>query len=132
MQRQVTLQLDGFGRGMLEEEARRRGASTDDVLEAAALHYLFDLRTGRLASRVPRLERSAPVGNGGGPVRIDPRLHAETWKALEGEAARQCVALERLLEHLLLYHLADIEKRRSRPGDARDTDHNGRVESWRV
>jgi hypothetical protein len=113
--RAVRLQLDGFGRRMLEEEAHRRRASTDDVIEAAALYYMLDMRANRLTVRVPRLERSAPVGNGAGPVWLGPRLDAEAWGALEREAARQCVPLERLLEHLILYYLADVERSRSDP-----------------
>jgi hypothetical protein len=52
MERRLGLDLDAFGWEALEEEARRQGVTVERLVEHAALYYLADLDSGRVAKRV--------------------------------------------------------------------------------
>ena len=48
----VSLQLDGFAREALEQEATRLGVSPEEVMTFAVLYYLADLDSGRIAREI--------------------------------------------------------------------------------
>jgi hypothetical protein len=103
--RAVTLAFDEFARTSLEEQVKRDGLSTSDLVRMAASYYLADLPAERLARRLPRfVVHAAPVR----PLEVRFELAVRDWDALEQEAIRQAVPLARLLEHAVLYYLADL------------------------
>jgi hypothetical protein len=61
----VTVTLTDFGWNALANEAERQGTSIEQLLAHAAMYYLADIDSGRLATRAPRFERSSP---GPGPT----------------------------------------------------------------
>ncbi len=105
-ERSVTLDFDDFGHRALEEQSRRFELSRDDFLRLATLHFLTDLESERAATRVPSFRRG-PEQEGGLTLALE--LEISAWRSLEEEAARQRVRLERLLEHAVLYFIADID-----------------------
>jgi hypothetical protein len=104
----VTLQLDDFGKKALEAQVRD-GSSRDAVIRAAARYYLADRESGRVAWRVPRFVRPAHADGAGTDVELDDA----TMQALEQEARRQGIPPGRLVEHALLYFLADLDSGRA-------------------
>src|SRR4051794_5862605 len=101
----VRLVLDEFSRVSLEDEAERQLLSPADVVRIAASYYLAELPSERLARRVPPF--AAILATRRRPellVELDP----PDRDALELEAVRQALPLARLLEHALLYYLADL------------------------
>jgi hypothetical protein len=53
-ERRVTLTLEGFAWETLDEEAAREGVTTDELITFAALYYLADVDSGRIARRITR------------------------------------------------------------------------------
>jgi hypothetical protein len=87
----------------------RGGRSRDAVIRTAARYYLADRDSGRVAWHVPPfLRRGDPNGAG-----TDVELDEATTKALEDEVRRQGIAPGRLVEHALLYFLADLDSGRA-------------------
>ena len=106
--RELTLRLDEFGWGILESQARRDGETLDEFLARAAAYFDAELHANRAATLVPQFRRDDQgVAR---EIRVD--VAPACWEHLETEAARQGVALERLLEHAALLHLADIDSGR--------------------
>jgi hypothetical protein len=107
--RAVTLAFDEFARASLEEQAGSDGLRTDDLVRMAVTYYLGDLSAGRFVRRVPRFAaHAAPVRR----LEVRVELPAGDWKALDGEAIRQAVPVARLIEHAVIYYLADLESGR--------------------
>jgi hypothetical protein len=104
----ITLRFDEFGWESLESQARRDGETVEDLLSRAAAYYDAERPTRRAATRAPPFK----PGGRGTPREVRPELGRECWERLEGEAERQDVALERLLEHAALLYLADIDSGR--------------------
>jgi hypothetical protein len=50
----VTVELDDFGYEALVDEARRQDVPIEELLAHAAMYYLADLDSGRIAARVLR------------------------------------------------------------------------------
>jgi hypothetical protein len=110
MSRRLALSLDEFGASALEEYAERYSISPAALGSRAARYYLADRGSGRLALRVPRLPRGAaekPVS------RFTVDLDESSWRELAAEAKRQDVSVSALLEHAILYFLADIDSGRA-------------------
>jgi hypothetical protein len=104
----VKLQLDDFGKEALEAQMGG-GTSRDAVIRTATRYYLGDRDSGRVAWRVPPfVPRGDPNGAG-----TDVELDEATTEALEEEARRQGIAPGRLVEHALLYFLADLDSGRA-------------------
>jgi hypothetical protein len=108
MRRPLSLALDEFGASALEEHAERFSVSPAELASRAARYFLSDRDSGRLALRVPRLEgaRGTPALH----VRVE--LDDDLWRELEAEATRQGVSVESLVEHSILYFLADLDSGR--------------------
>jgi hypothetical protein len=106
VQRLLTLSLEEFGASALEAEADRHSVSTARLARQAVRYYLSDRDSGRMALRVPRLPRAAarPAA-----LELAVDLDADSWNELDEEAGRQGVSVERLLEHAIVYFLADLD-----------------------
>jgi hypothetical protein len=71
LKRAVTLDFDDFGWSALREEAERQGVTLEELLEHAALYYLSDLDSGRVAAKILRraqiedAEEEEPPAEGG-------------------------------------------------------------------
>jgi hypothetical protein len=50
----ITVDFDDFGWSALREEARSQGISVEDLVAHAAMYYLSDLESGRVAAKVLR------------------------------------------------------------------------------
>jgi hypothetical protein len=108
LKRKLTLVFGHFGWRSLAAEARRERWALEELLSAAAGYFHSELGTGRAALQVPRAGRR-PQGHGS---TIELALPAGVWRDLEAEAARQRVAVGRLLEHAALYYLAAVDSGR--------------------
>jgi hypothetical protein len=106
LQRLLLLPLEEFGASTLEAEAERLSVTPAALGRHAVRYYLSDRDSGRMAFRVPRLSRAAA---GEPALELELDLDADTWRELEAEAERQEVSLERLLEHAVMYFLADLD-----------------------
>jgi hypothetical protein len=60
--RNVTLHLDQFAWEAIEHESTRLGVSEEELIGFAAMYYLADVDSGRIARRIPgsRLSGAAP------------------------------------------------------------------------
>jgi len=110
MPHNVVLDLDEFGSTAVIREAARLGVSPAELLVRAARYYLADRGTGRLSYRLPGFVLRLRVASGAG---LAVELDDGAWSGLQAESARQGVALERLLEHAVLYLLADLDSGRA-------------------
>jgi hypothetical protein len=106
LQRLLTLSLEEFGASTLEGEAERYSVSPAELGRQAVRYYLSDRDSGRMALRVPRLSED-PSRKPALELRLD--LDPHDWLELEEEAERQQVSVERLLEHAIVYFLADLD-----------------------
>jgi hypothetical protein len=115
VKRTLRLAFGHFGWRSLAAQARRERRSLEELLSRAAAYFGSELGTGRGALRVPRagleprdcgsrIELALPG--------IELALPAAVWRDLGAEAARQRVALGRLLEHAALYYLAAVDSGR--------------------
>jgi hypothetical protein len=104
--RLLTLSLEEFGASTLEAEAERCSVSPAELGRRAVQYYLSDRGSGRMALRVPELSQE-PGRKPAVQLRLD--LDRDTWRELEEEAERQDVSVERLLEHAIVYFLADLD-----------------------
>jgi hypothetical protein len=105
----LSLSLDEFGAFALEDMAERFSLSPAELARHAARYYLLDRDSGRTALCVPRLPRG---GAGKRALRLKLDLDVDTWRELEAEARRQDVSVEVLLQHAILYLLADRDSGR--------------------
>jgi hypothetical protein len=106
LQRLLTLSLEEFGASTLEAEAERYSVSPAELGSRAVRYYLSDRDSGRMALRVPRLSQD-PARKPALELTLD--LDPDSWRELEEEAERQQVSVERLLEHAIVYFLADLD-----------------------
>jgi hypothetical protein len=98
------LPLDAFGREAIEHYATTHGAAPSAVVRDAARYYLADRDSGRPSWRVPRFIRD----RGAGPTEgLEVEIDDDTWAGLEQEARLQGVPPVLLLQHAVLYFLAD-------------------------
>jgi hypothetical protein len=108
VRRALTLSFDEFGWQRLESEARRDGEGLDDFLSRAMAYFHAERPTGRAATLAPGFKPDAR----GVPREVRLEGDADCWKDLEGEAQRQGIPIERLLEHAALLYLADSDSGR--------------------
>lgn len=105
----MSLSLDEFGASALEGMAERFSLSPAELARHAARYYISDRDSGRMALHVPRIPRAGAAKRAVG-LRLD--LDVDTWRELEAEARRQDVSVEVLLQHAILYLLADRDSGR--------------------
>jgi len=108
--RSTTLRMDTFGKNAIEQYAQTNRTSPSAVVQEAALYYLSDRESERVAWRVPRFVRDADAEEAGEPMQID--LDDSTWAAIEQEALRQGVSPALLTQHAVLYFLAELGRDR--------------------
>ena len=101
----VTLTFDRFGCDCLAAESAVAGRCCSEVLRAAALHYLAELNTGRLATRVPSFARGKPTAP---ELEVGLELDPAVLERLSLEAERQGLEVERLLAHAALLYVAEV------------------------
>jgi hypothetical protein len=113
VKRTLRLALGHFGWRSLVAQARRERRSLEELLSRAAAYFGSELGTGRSALPVPpharqRQGRGSELALAGIELARPPAM----WHELGAEAARQRVALGRLLEHAALYYLAAVDSGR--------------------
>jgi hypothetical protein len=108
VERRLTLRFDEFGWQSLESEARRQHETLNGLLSHAAAYFSAERATSRVAMRTPGFKR------GGREILQEIRLELarDHWEALESEAGRQGIPLERLIEHAALFYLGDLDSGR--------------------
>ena len=62
----ITIELDEFGWRALSDEAGRQNVTVEELLVHAAMYYLSDLDTGRVAARVLKEIEEAEEAQGEG------------------------------------------------------------------
>jgi hypothetical protein len=107
MERGLSLELTEFGRGLLEEQARREGVSVETVVREAALYYAADLDSARAAATPPP-QPDAELADGRSRLHLRLNLDASSWEALREAAERHQVSVERMLVHAVLYYVGDM------------------------
>lgn len=112
MRRNLELALTDFSRNSLEHEARRYGLSVSTLIARAAVYYVSERESDRLAARVPRFHRGAPAGSANPALPVTIELRAREWRDLDLGAASEDLSVERLLEHAILLFLADLDSGR--------------------
>jgi predicted DNA-binding ribbon-helix-helix protein len=112
MRRSLELALTDFSRSSLEQVARRQGVSVSTLVARAALYYLVESESDRVAARVPRLSREPSAEIRDGLLRVTIELRAAAWRDLERASESEGLSVERLLEHAALLLLADLESGR--------------------
>jgi hypothetical protein len=108
VERRLTLRFDEFGWQSLESEAWRQHETLNDLLSRAAAYFSAEQPTSRAAMRAPGFKP------GGRRIEREIRLELarDHWEALESEAGRQGIPMERLLEHASLFYIADLDSGR--------------------
>jgi hypothetical protein len=107
--RKKHVRLGGFTRASLEQQASARGIAVSALLHQAVVYYAADRGSGRPGRRLPRFASSAEAEP---EDAIEVELSDEDWATLAEEAGEQDADEERLLEHVVLYYLADVESGR--------------------
>jgi hypothetical protein len=105
--RKKQVRLGVFTSASLEQQASARGIAVSDLLHQAVVYYVADRGSGRPGRRLPRFASSAEPEDS-----IEVELSDEDWATLAEEATEQDADDERLLEHVVLYYLADVESGR--------------------
>ncbi|HEY6781241.1 MAG TPA: hypothetical protein VI111_09810 [Thermoleophilaceae bacterium] len=98
--------MSPFSRESVAEQASRQQIPLATFLRDAVLHYLAEADAGRMAPRLPRFSRVAPLGEE--RVHVDVDLEDSEWDAFEAAAVEAGVSLSRLLGHVALLYLGDL------------------------
>jgi hypothetical protein len=93
----------------LRPESRRESSSLGPPLALAIRYYLTEKDTYAPGWAYPRFRRELIDGEG---VQVQITIDEAPWEALEREADRQGVPVERLAEHAALYFAAHVESGR--------------------
>ncbi len=105
----VTVAVGDFGMGALCGAFKQDSASLARSLTQAIRYYLADQEAGRPGWAYPRFHRDdEPRPTVKVPIEIDQ----VTWEALAAEADRQEVSTDQLLQHAVLYFVADRDSGR--------------------
>lgn len=103
--RRVILTLGEYGWQSLDEASSRQGLTPAELLGLAAAHFAVSVGTRPTPTPAPRFK---PTG-WGTPHEVRLDLARDDWARLDREAERQGISLERLLEHVLLLYLAELD-----------------------
>ena len=98
--------MGAFTRSTLEERARRHRSGLDVLVREALRYYLADRDRGRASRRLPAFATSRD----GRAAEIELALTKREWETVAAEARVQGVDPQRLLEHAVLYYLADLDR----------------------
>jgi hypothetical protein len=104
LRRTETVSLGAFVVKSLGGASTEDPASLSSSLVQVIRYYLADQASGRDAWPYPSF-----LGNDGGGRMIDLRIDIDdaVWKAFSREAKRQGVATNQLLQHAVIYFIAD-------------------------
>lgn len=105
MIRSVKLEIGEFGRQAIERQARLHELTLDEFLALAAHYFVGDRDSNRLTRNVPSFPDAGPLH----PLAVSLGLDGETWAALEDEAHKLRLPVERVLEYAALYLVADLD-----------------------
>ncbi len=109
MRSAVTVAVGDFGMGALCGAFKQDSTSLARSLMQAIGYYLADQESGRPGWAYPRLRRDdQPHPTVKVPIEIDDVM----WEALTTEADRQEVSTDQLLQHAVLYFVADRDSGR--------------------
>ncbi len=108
--RKKQVRLGGFTRASLEQQASARGITVGALLHQAIVYYAADSGSGRPGRHLPRFA-SSPEAEREDAIEVE--LSDEDWATLAEEAEGERGANEeRMLEHVVLYYMADVESGR--------------------
>lgn len=106
----VAVAIDDFSSASLEE-ASTAGRTTSDVLLVRAIrYYLAERDSGRPGWPYSRLDEGDEVEEATSVVELE--VDGSAWAGFSREADRQKVSTDRLLQHAVLYYLADRDSGR--------------------
>jgi hypothetical protein len=106
MTRSVTVEMSPFSRESVAEQASRQQVPLATFLRHAVLHYLSELDSDRAAPRLPRFARAGGLGDERVSVEVD--LEESEWERFEAAAQDAGVSEARLLGHVALLYLGDL------------------------
>jgi hypothetical protein len=107
VRRQMALTIEDFGRTALGDHARTLDVPVDALITQAVLYYLALRSNERAATRIPSFTRSEAPADA--TMTVELALDESDWSALEQDATKQRLRIERLVEHVALLFLADID-----------------------
>lgn len=110
VRRKLALGLEEFGRTALETHARSLGVPVGALVGQAALYYLAIRASDRAATRIPRFSRGEAQADATFTVELE--LEESEWSALEVDSVQRRLSIERLVEHIALLFLADVDSGR--------------------
>jgi predicted DNA-binding ribbon-helix-helix protein len=108
VERNLRLRLAPFAVDSLAYEAMRQRVPLESLLRHAALYYLSERPSGRVAIRVPSFalaERAAEAVAVAVAVELDDR----DWERLEDVAALERVSIAVLMQHAAMLYVADAD-----------------------
>lgn len=108
--RLMAVRHDDYGWRALEAAAQREGTSLETLIADACGHFVVELRSDRIATRLPRFRD--PSGHGDARE-LELAIPERIWDSLEAEAANQNAELPRLVEHATLLYIADLDSGRA-------------------
>jgi predicted DNA-binding ribbon-helix-helix protein len=106
VERNLRLRLAPFAVDSLAYEAMRQRVPLESLLRHAALYYLSERSSGRVAVRVPSFalaERAAEA------VAVAVELDDRDWERLEDVAALERVSIAVLMQHAAMLYVADAD-----------------------
>jgi hypothetical protein len=103
-QRAVTVAFGDFGIGALGGGFSRDPSKLSCSLRLALRYYLASKESGRLEWPYPTVRRD---GSPNPAVELQFEVDDAIWKEFSGEANRQGVSAQQLLQHAVLYFAAD-------------------------
>jgi hypothetical protein len=110
VRREMALTIEDFGRTAIRDRARALGVPVDALVSQAVLYYLAQRGGERTATRIPRFTRSDAAPDA--TLTIELELEESEWSALELASVEERLPVERLVEHIALLFLADIDSGR--------------------
>jgi hypothetical protein len=112
--RRIRFETARFAREAIKDWSRRYGTDVGELVTTAILYYLSELTEGRPSLAVPRFRHDPADVEGEQSTTINAELALEDadWRALLAEADRQCVSTERLLEHVVIFYLSELDSGR--------------------
>ena len=106
MERRLILDLAPFAVETLDEEAQRQRVPLATLLRHAALYYLAERSSGRVAVRVPSFPEAK---SGSAPVEVMVDLDNGEWGRVEHAAACERVPVAALISHAAVLYVADCD-----------------------
>jgi hypothetical protein len=107
VRRQIALGIEDFGRTALDDQARTLGVPVGALVSHAVRYYLALRDSERTATRIPRFTRTEEPAEV--TMAVELELEESEWSALELASVEERLPIERLVEHVALLFLADVD-----------------------